>query len=168
VGVKIFDKMRRNVFLIALVSAVLVIIIIFFFQPSGASSFESIENFDGEITIYKSLSCGCCGLYANYFESRGNKDVKVIDMEDLSAIKKEYGVPLDLESCHMTVVGNYFVEGHVPLEAIDKLLSERPDIAGIAMPGMPSGSPGMPGQKYGEFIVYSVNKDGSYSEFMGI
>ena len=135
--------------------------------PRG-NSFTTLENFDGEVTIYKSLSCGCCGLYADYFKSRGNKNIEVVNMQDISSIKKQYGVPSGLESCHMTLVGDYFVEGHIPLEAIEKLLTEKPDIAGIAMPGMPSGSPGMPGTKHSEFIIYSVDHDGGYSEFMRI
>ena len=73
-----------------------------------------------------------------------------------------------MESCHTTVIGEYFVEGHVPVEAIEKLLAEKPDVAGIGMPGMPSGSPGMPGAKQGQFIIYSINKDGTINEFMRI
>ena len=86
----------------------------------------------------------------------------------MSSVKANYEIPSQLESCHTAVIGDYFVEGHVPLEAVEKLLMEKPDVAGIAMPGMPSGSPGMPGTKRGDFIVYSVNNDGSYEEFMRI
>ena len=68
----------------------------------------------------------------------------------------------------MAIYGNYFVEGHIPIEAIKKLLVEKPDIKGIAMPGMPSGSPGMPGAKDGQFIIYAVAKDGSTYEFMRV
>ena len=64
-----------------------------------------------------------------------------------------------MQSCHTTVIGKYFVEGHMPFEAINKLLSENPDISGIALPGMPSGSPGMPGPQAEPFMVYSI-KDG--------
>ena len=70
-----------------------------------------------------------------------------------------------MEICHTTIIGDYFVEGHVPLEAVEKLLTEKPDIKGIAMPGMPSGSPGMPGAKKGDFVIYAVNRDGSYEEW---
>ena len=71
-----------------------------------------------------------------------------------------------MESCHTTVMGNYFVEGHIPLEVVNKLLTEKPDIKGIAMPGMPNGSPGMPGVKRGDFVIYAINNDGSYAEWM--
>jgi len=72
-----------------------------------------------------------------------------------------------MQSCHTTEIGDYFVEGHVPIEAIDKLLAEKPDIDGITLPDMPAGSPGMPGVKREEFVIYSL-KDGESSEFMRI
>ena len=118
-------------------------------------------------TIFKSSSCGCCSIYSQYMDKKGF-NVQVVDTEDLSSTKSKYNIPKSMQSCHTTVVGDYFVEGHVPVEAIQKLLSEKPDIAGIAMPGMPSGSPGMPGSKRGPFVVYAVNKDGSTTEFMRI
>ena len=71
-----------------------------------------------------------------------------------------------MQSCHTTTIGNYFVEGHIPIEAIEKLMTEKPNIKGIAMPGMPSGSPGMPGAKQGPFIIYAIGNDGSVGEFM--
>lgn len=118
-------------------------------------------------TIFKSPGCGCCGIYSQYMGKKGF-DIQVVDTEDLSSIKTKYNIPRSMQSCHTTVVGDYFVEGHVPTEAIQKLLSEKPDIAGIAMPGMPSGSPGMPGSKRGPFIVYAISKDGSTEEFMRV
>jgi len=140
------------------------------FLAANGSSFETIGNFEGGMTIYKSLTCGCCGIYGNYFKSKGNSDVEIIniDIDNADAIRDQYGVPVQLRTCHTTIIGDYFVEGHIPLEAIEKLLLEQPDIAGIAMPGMPSGSPGMPGAKLGDFIIYSVNKDQTYEEFMRI
>ena len=119
------------------------------------------------VTIFKSITCGCCDLYASYMGKKGfNVEVKQTD--DLTPIKNRYNVPSPMESCHTTVIGEYFVEGHVPVEAIEKLLAEKPDVAGIGMPGMPSGSPGMPGAKQGQFIIYSINKDGTINEFMRI
>lgn len=119
-----------------------------------------------DVTVYKSQSCGCCGIYTNYLKGKGNFNVNVVDMMDLSPLKRELEVPFNLESCHTTKVGDYFVEGHAPLEAVNKLIAEKPDILGIALPGMPQGSPGMPGSKNGEFVIYSVNKDGSQDIFM--
>jgi hypothetical protein len=72
-----------------------------------------------------------------------------------------------MDSCHTLIIEDYFVEGHIPIEAIEKLLAEQPDIDGITLPDMPSGSPGMPGVKKGDFVIYSV-KGGKTSEFMRI
>jgi hypothetical protein len=133
-----------------------------------ASSFDNVKNFQGEMKLYKSESCGCCDIYSNYFKNKGNSRTEIINLESLYSVKEKYEIPSELESCHTTIIGDYFVEGHIPLEAVEKLLKEKPDIKGIAMPGMPSGSPGMPGAKKGDFVVYAVNNDGTYNEFMRI
>lgn len=133
-----------------------------------------VNNGDGggggvevKATIFKSESCGCCGLYTSYLDKKGF-DVEVVQMDDISHIKEKYKIPAKMQSCHTTIIGDYFIEGHMPVEAIQKLLAEKPDIAGIALPGMPSGSPGMPGAKRSPFVIYAVAKDGSTSEFMEI
>ena len=151
-----------------LIVAAFIILIVQSVGKSGANDLSKIESFNGEITLYKSQSCGCCSIYYNYLKSDSNVNVKMINREDLSGIKKQYGVPSELQTCHTSIIGEYFVEGHIPLEAVVKLLTEKPDIKGIAMPGMPSGSPGMPGSKIDKFIIYAVGKDDSVSEFMRI
>ena len=128
--------------------------------------YKKIRDFNDKVTLYKESNCGCCGLYTNYLRSNGKLNVDVNDMLNVGAIKNDLGVPMSLQSCHTTKIGSYFVEGHIPLEAINKLMAEKPDILGIAMPGMPSGSPGMPGVKTNDFVVYAVNKDGSQDVFM--
>lgn len=137
-------------------------------NSSKTKAYPSIENFAEEIGIYKSSSCGCCNIYVDYFQNKGNSNAEDVNLQDIESFKKEKGIPDELWSCHTTVMGGYFIEGHIPLEAVEKLLKENPDIAGIAMPGMPEGSPGMMGSKSGDFIVYSINYDGSYQEFMRI
>ena len=134
---------------------------------AGCSEKPALNLPDKKITIFKSPTCGCCEIYSKYMEKQGF-EVEVSNSYDMSSVKSKYNVPAQLGSCHTTIVGNYFVEGHVPAEAIIKLLTEKPDIAGIGMPGMPSGSPGMPGAKQGDFVIYSVGKDGSTNEFMRI
>jgi len=139
---------------------------------AGYIIFNNTSQLEGEFagmeaTIYKSSSCGCCGLYTNYPKKYGFQ-VKIVDIFDLDSIKTRYNIPGNMQSCHTTVMGDYFVEGHMPIEAINKLLEEKPDIAGIALPGMPSGSPGMPGYKQEKFMIYQVAKDGSVREFMRI
>ncbi|HLC32631.1 MAG TPA: DUF411 domain-containing protein [Candidatus Nanoarchaeia archaeon] len=116
-------------------------------------------------TVFKAQACGCCGIYSQYLEQKGF-DVEVVNPPVLSDVKVAAGVPMDLESCHMTKIEDYFIEGHVPVEAINKLLQEKPDIKGIGMVGMPSGSPGMTGKKEGTWTIYGVNRDGSVFDFM--
>lgn len=119
-------------------------------------------------TLYKTPGCECCLEYTAYLEETTDTDIGVVEVSDLAEIKDEYSVPQDIESCHTVDAGEYFVEGHVPQEAIGKLAIEEPDVAGIALPGMPQGSPGMPGEQDEEFIIYAVYTDGSYDEFMTI
>lgn len=118
-----------------------------------------------EIVVYKTKTCGCCHVYTRYLDKE-KANVKVVDVDDLSVIKNQYDVPSNLESCHTSLVGGYVVEGHIPLEVIEKLLAEKPSIKGIALPGMPSGSPGMPGPKTEKWAIYAIGNDGQVSEFM--
>jgi hypothetical protein len=120
-----------------------------------------------KVTIFHDPSCGCCGLYSDYLKGNGF-DVDVRQVSNLEPIKEQYGISEKMLSCHTSIIGNYFIEGHVPVEAIEKLLAEKPDIKGISLPGMPSASPGMPGRKTGPFIIYSVSKDNSVAEFMRV
>ncbi len=148
----------------SVLAIILIIVIVGAFLVFGSNK----NSVSGTVaTYYKSSSCGCCDIHSKYIDSKGF-DVKIVNMQDTSAIKNQYNVPPELQSCHTTIIEDYFVEGHIPIQAITKLLEEQPDIAGIAMPGMPSGSPGMPGTKYGDFVIYAVNHDGSYNEFMRI
>jgi hypothetical protein len=117
-------------------------------------------------TLYKAPNCNCCLEYAEYLEETTEAEINPEKVNDLAVIKEEYEVPEDVESCHTMDTESYFVEGHVPREAIGKLAVEEPDIAGIALPDMPTGSPGMPGEKDGTFTIYAVNEDGSTREFM--
>ena len=149
---------------------VLLAIVGFYLMGNKSNGYVALVS-AGEVDFYKSMSCGCCGLHAGYLMNEGDLDVKTIgfnDINELNNIKRKYGVPLSLESCHTAIISGYFVEGHIPLEAIDKLLTEKPDIKGIAMPGMPSGSPGMPGAKKGDFVIYQVNNDDTIEEFMRV
>ena len=114
--------------------------------------------------LYRAPTCECCGQYAAYLEEAG-VTVQVRDVDDIAAVKREWGVPQAVWSCHTMRVGPYFVEGHVPLAAIERLLAERPAVDGIALPGMPAGSPGMGGQKAGPFVISAV-ADGVVTEYM--
>ncbi len=120
----------------------------------------------GTMQVYKQSTCGCCGVWVSYMTRHGY-DVDTHNLYDVSPKKREYGVPAAVESCHTARIGGYTVEGHVPAEVVDKLLAERPAIDGIALPGMPDGSPGMPGDKQGTWTIYAL-KGGAYSIYMQI
>lgn len=110
-------------------------------------------------TLYKNPHCSCCEQYADYLRRHGFS-VKVVATHDLSLIKKQTGgVPEPLEGCHTMLIDKYVVEGHVPVNTIERLLSERPDIKGISLPGMPLGSPGMTGRKTEPFTIYEIGSD---------
>lgn len=111
------------------------------------------------ITVYKSSSCGCCADWVEYMESNGYT-AKVIESDDMDAVKQHLHVPEAMQSCHTALIGGYVVEGHVPVEAIARMLKEKPKATGIAAPGMPQGSPGMSGDKE-PFAVYLFGKQGA-------
>ncbi len=115
---------------------------------------------DGQIkpavVVYKSPTCGCCVKWAEHMEAAGF-EVESRNMRDMGAIKKELGVPRPAHSCHTAVVDGYVVEGHVPAAYIHQLLDEKPDLPGIAVPGMPIGSPGMEGPNAQPYDVMTFN-----------
>ena len=134
---------------------------------AGCSNAKKLSVDSGtSVQLFKSTSCGCCDVYSTYLDQVSDTPLEVTLVDDTASIKEKYNVPAALRSCHTTIIGEYFIEGHMPVEAINKLLAEKPDILGIALPGMPSGAPGMPGSKTGPFVIYAVHKDGSSSEFM--
>ena len=114
-------------------------------------------------TLYKSPQCTCCDEYAAYLRQHGF-EVEVHKTNDLTDISRKAGVPAKFQGCHTMFVDGYVVDGHVPVGLVRKLLSERPAIAGLSLPGMPAGSPGMTGVKNEPFTVYAVKKDGAPPE----
>jgi hypothetical protein len=94
------------------------------------------------IKVFKSPTCGCCAKWIEHLVASGF-DVDVEDSDDMAQIKAEAGVPVALQSCHTAVIGDYIFEGHVPIETIVRFMEEKPDVRGLAVPGMPVGSPGM-------------------------
>jgi hypothetical protein len=116
------------------------------------------------VTVYKSPTCGCCSKWVEHLEASGF-EVKTTDMENVEVMKDHLGLPLSLASCHTAVVDGYVVEGHVPADVIHQLLEERPAVAGIAVPGMPIGSPGMEGPNPEPYEVIAFTKDGQQSVY---
>lgn len=118
-----------------------------FLTPSHAA--------DGtKVTIYKSEYCGCCGDWAAALEKAGYK-VETNNIDDLDWAKQQFSVPEEMESCHTAIIDGYVVEGHVPLEALAKLLKERPNVRGISTPGMPMGSLGMEHDPKARYTIYA-------------
>ncbi|HVM38782.1 MAG TPA: DUF411 domain-containing protein [Sphingomicrobium sp.] len=118
------------------------------------------------LVMYKDPNCGCCGKWGDAAR-RAGFIVAVADTADMMALKAKHGVPDALYSCHTSLVGGYVVEGHVPLAAVKKLLATRPKLKGIAVPGMPVGSPGMevPGREPDKFEVVGFDAAGNVRRF---
>jgi hypothetical protein len=119
-----------------------------------------------EATVYKTPSCGCCKKWVEHMEKSGYK-VTAHDVPDVGVYKKRYGVPDSLGSCHTAIVSSgYIVEGHVPADVIDKLIAQAPkDVIGLAVPGMPAGSPGMEGGTADKYDIVAFDKAGKTRVF---
>ena len=109
----------------------------------------------GDVTLYKNPQCGCCEGYADHLRDNGFK-VKAISTNDLTEMGQKYGIPDDMQPCHISLIGGYVVGGHIPIEVVNRLLAEKPQIMGITLPGMPEGTPGMPGTKPGPLTIYEI------------
>jgi hypothetical protein len=116
------------------------------------------------VTVYKSPTCGCCTKWVEHLKAAGFP-VEVHDVADVSGFADATGVPTSLRSCHTAVVKGYAIEGHVPADLIKRLLDEHPKIAGLAVPGMVTGSPGMEGNRKDPYDVIAWSADGKTSVF---
>ncbi|NQV56430.1 MAG: DUF411 domain-containing protein [Rhodospirillales bacterium] len=126
----------------------------------GWAWMSSTSSKAADIEVYKSPTCGCCSGWIAHMRRNGFT-VKAKNVEDLDAIKRMAGVDDDLESCHTAFVSGYAIEGHVPADSVKRLLSEKPAVRGLAVPGMPGGSPGMEGADREKFDVLIFKSDGS-------
>ncbi|MEO7367296.1 MAG: DUF411 domain-containing protein [Gemmatimonadaceae bacterium] len=126
---------------------------------AGATTVASNSDALIPIKVYKDPDCGCCKEWVKHLEANGFK-VETMDMPDLSLLKEKYGVKRELQACHTAIVGDYVVEGHVPADVIKKMLKEKPAIAGLAVPGMPMGSPGMDGPARERYSVLTFDHAG--------
>lgn len=125
----------------------------------GGGAYLAIEKDASaeEVTLYKNPQCGCCEGYADYLRDNGFT-VTVKPTHELVAMSRDAGVPDDFQGCHLSFIENYVVSGHVPVDTVNRLLTERPDIKGVTLPGMPMGSPGMSGVKNHPFKVYEIGE----------
>jgi len=129
------NTVDRRSFLVAATGAALVL-------ASVSAATSVLASPGGSMTVFKSPWCGCCGAWVDHIKAHGFA-VDVVEMDDLAPIKERYGVAPQLQSCHTALIDGYVVEGHVPAQDVARLIAERPAARGIAVPGMPIGSPGM-------------------------
>ncbi len=133
----------------------------------AGTAFASFSTKDAgalEVAVYKSPTCGCCNKWIAHLEANGF-EVNAHDVADLTQIKLEHGVRQELTSCHTALVDGYVIEGHVPAADIQRLLQERPDVVGLAVPGMVIGSPGMEGATSEPYNVLTFDRDGNTTVF---
>ncbi len=116
------------------------------------------------IDVYKTAACGCCTAWVDHLKANGFK-VVAHNVDDPGRVRAKFGIREQYGSCHTGVVGGYAIEGHVPASSIKKLLKEKPNASGLAVPGMPMGSPGMEGARKEAYDVLLVAKDGSAKTF---
>jgi hypothetical protein len=138
---------------IALIAFILLLII-------GTVSVFSKSPSETSVTVYKDPSCGCCNKWVDILKQHGFQ-VTAHDVSDMTKIKTEYGIPTALASCHTAIVNGYVVEGHVPVNVIEKMLKEKPKVTGITVPGMPVGSPGMEGAYIEPYDVLTFDSKGN-------
>jgi hypothetical protein len=128
-----------------------------------ATAVAAAQDFE----VWKMRACGCCQAWAEHFEAAGFRTI-VHEVDDVAEVRAAVGVPADLGGCHTAKVAGYVVEGHVPVAAVQRLLAERPPVLGLAVPGMPLGSPGMEveGEPAEPYDVIAFSADGRRSVFM--
>ena len=124
-----------------------------FFSTTALGAGETVD-------LYKSPNCGCCGEYADYLRDNGF-EVEVIPTHDLDAIKTKHGVPDTLAACHTSLIDGYVFEGHIPVDSVKRVLEYEPQVTGISVPGMPTGSPGMAGELSEPLRVWTIPADGA-------
>lgn len=132
-------------------------------SPTAPTAAETMPA-QSVIEIYKSATCGCCTKWVEHLKSHGFK-VKTNDVADPSSYRARLGIPDRLGACHTAIVDGYVIEGHVPVREIKRLLTERPRAKGLAVPGMPSGSPGMEGPRSDPYEVLLFQADGKYTVY---
>lgn len=126
--------------------------------PSAADTLPPVD-------VYKSPTCRCCGAWAEHLQAAGFT-VKVVELDDPAAVRKRFGLPEKFGSCHTGVVNGYVLEGHVPAPEVKRLLTLKPKAIGIAVPGMPLGSPGMEyGDRTASYDVFLIHKSGQQTVF---
>jgi len=143
---------RRSLLVLSAVAAAAAVL------PAKAAGLPQVE-------VFKNPDCGCCTAWADHLKAAGFP-VKITAVDDTSVIRKRHGIPENLGSCHTAVVAGYAIEGHVPAADVKRLLALKPAVAGLSVPGMPVGSPGMEvGTRQDPYQVLLVDKAGRSTVF---
>jgi hypothetical protein len=125
---------------------------------------SNVHGAAGDMEVYKTPTCGCCEKWVEHVRANGFR-VVVHEVSSTAEHQKRFGVPQKLASCHTARVGGYTIEGHVPAADVQRLLKTRPKAVGLAVPGMPMGSPGMEGPRADPYSVLLFQATGRVSEF---
>lgn len=134
-------------------------------QAAQTAAAQPAKGAPVKMVVYKSPTCGCCSAWVDHVKAAGFQ-VEVHDTANVAPIKNEHGLPQHLASCHTALVDGYVIEGHVPADVIRRLLAERPQVTGIAVPGMPAGSPGMEmGDRKDPYDIIAFARDGQVSVY---
>ena len=132
--------------------------------PLALILFLEVQGASPTVVVYKDPNCGCCNLWVEHLRANGFQ-VTVNEVDNIGDYKRKYGVPEALKSCHTATVNGYTIEGHVPAAEIHRLLKEHPNAKGLAVPGMPLGSPGMEGARIDNYSVLLFKADGHTSVY---
>jgi len=125
------------------------------------------ESYSGNMnmTVYRSPSCGCCGVWIEHAKHHGFQ-ITDITTDDMEAVKREHNIPRDLASCHTTIIDGYVMEGHIPVDDIKRFLKQTPNVVGLTVPGMPLGTPGMEaGDRKQPFDILAFDRNGQVQVF---
>ena len=135
--------------------------------PASEVELAAVDQSLPTVVVYKTETCGCCNGWVEHMRAAGFQ-VDARNVRDIMSVKMEAGVPGAMVTCHTALVDGYVVEGHVPAEYIKQMLADHPDIAGIGVPGMPVGSPGMEGPNPQPYQVLAFNHDGNVSVYADV
>lgn len=173
-----YKRNKSGLFILALVLMFGIVtgLAYFFYFPDGETEIQTstltnspasdvkTSTITPKIVVYKSPTCGCCTKWVDHLRQSGF-EVESHDRDDMNRIKLEFGISRPLQSCHTALVEGYTIEGHVPAEDIKRLLQKRPTVAGLTVPGMPIGSPGMEANRMDPYNVLTFDKQGNTEVF---
>jgi hypothetical protein len=135
--------------------------------PEMLASAAVVDQDLPPVVVYKTATCGCCNGWVEHLRAAGFA-VEARNVVDLMSVKLDAGVPGPMVTCHTAMIDGYVVEGHVPIEQVKRMLSERPEVAGIGVPGMPPGSPGMESSNPQPYQVLAFDRQGGMSVYAEI